>query len=107
MADHQNGPAAIDLTPLQRAIVCDILRRLVPDRAVWVFGSRANGTAKTYSDLDLALIGPLPLGLARLAELREAFEESALPFKVDLIDGAALTPAFRQVIEDRHIVLSC
>ena len=46
-------------------IVRDILRKHVPQFAVWAFGSRARQTAKRYSDLDLAIIcdTPLPLKL--------------------------------------------
>lgn len=36
----------LDLTPEQWRIVREILRRHVPDRAVWAFGSRVKGTAR-------------------------------------------------------------
>jgi len=62
---------------------------------VAVFGSRAHGGARRYSDLDLALEWHRPLGLVLLSELAEALSESDLPFKVDIVDLATVTPGFR------------
>ena len=53
------------LTPQERAGVLDILRRHLPGRTVWAFGSRVHGRRlKPFSDLDLAVIGETPLSLA-------------------------------------------
>jgi type I restriction enzyme S subunit len=95
----------IDISPENWRIVSDILQRLVPDREVWAFGSRAKWSAKEYSDLDIAVIGDEPLGLTRTAELTEAFQESALPFKVDVVDWATISPSFRRVIQGHHVGL--
>ncbi|MBV8593313.1 MAG: nucleotidyltransferase domain-containing protein, partial [Caulobacteraceae bacterium] len=44
-----------DLSPRDLATVRAILAAALPAEArVWVFGSRARGTARRYSDLDLA-----------------------------------------------------
>jgi type I restriction enzyme S subunit len=56
--------------------VRDILREHVPHHQVWAFGSRARGTARRYSDLDLAIITEDPMPLPRPAALKEAFSES-------------------------------
>ena len=93
----------IDISPENWQIVRDILKRYVPDREVWAFGSRAKWTAKEFSDLDIAIIGDKPLSIALTADLREAFQESALPFKVDIVDWANITPSFRQVIQAAKI----
>ena len=93
----------IDISPENWRIVRDILQRYVPDREVWAFGSRAKWTAKDFSDLDIAIIGDKPLSIALTADLREAFQESALPFKVDIVDWANITPSFRQVIQAAKI----
>ena len=56
--------AVLDLRPEHAAIVRDILRQHLPaDVRVLVFGSRAHGGARQYSDLDLALASDRPLGL--------------------------------------------
>jgi type I restriction enzyme S subunit len=88
----------LDLQPQHWAMVRDILATQIPDREVIAFGSRARGSAKPHSDLDLAVLGDDPLGLHNMAELKEAFEESDLPFKVDIVDWAQTDARFREVI---------
>lgn len=78
-----------------------VLRTLahhVPNRTVCVMGSRANGRSKAFSDLDLVIMGDEPLDLCTLAQLRDAFDESSLPFAVDIIEWASASDAFRRVI---------
>ena len=54
-------PMPLDLEPRHFAMVLDILRRRVPERSVWAYGSRATGRhLKRFSDLDLAVEGKLP-----------------------------------------------
>ena len=79
----------IDLSVNQLAIVQEILAKQLPTTKVWVFGSRTKGTAKPYSDLDLVLLTEVPLTIRQQRELEEAFSDSDLPFKVDLIDWAS------------------
>jgi len=95
----------IDLRPDQLAIVEDILAEYVPDCEVWAFGSRTTWTAKDYSDLDLAVIGGGPLGWKKLGLLKEAFEESKLPIRVDVLDWHEITESFRETIEDDSVVI--
>lgn len=95
----------IDIRPDHWAIVADILRRNVPDREVWAFGSRAKWTAKEYSDLDLAVIGETPLSLSVSAVLSNDFAGSDLPFKVDVVDWETTSESFRQIIERDKVVV--
>jgi uncharacterized protein len=94
------------LGPEEQRIVRDILRKHVPDHTVWAFGSRVHGrNLKPFSDLDLAIITDEALALDRLLDLRAAFSESDLPFRVDVVDWASADPAFRAIIAARHHVL--
>ena len=95
----------LDVRPDHLKIVQDILQRLVPDREVWAFGSRAKWLAKEYSDLDLCVLGDAPLGFSTLGLLEEAFDESDLPYKVDVVDWATTSEAFRKIIERDKVVL--
>jgi len=88
----------IGICPDHWAIVQAILQKHVSDREVWAFGSRAKGTAKEYSDLDLAILGEQPLGLAVRAALADDFSESDLPWKVDVVDWATTSESFRKII---------
>lgn len=95
----------IDLLPEQLAIVSRLLATHVPDCEVRAFGSRVTGKTKPYSDLDIALIAPARLPILRLAALREAFAESTLPIRVDVLDWHAISDAFRDVIASNSELL--
>lgn len=91
---------AIDLRPDHRKIVEDILHEHLPAGVkVWVFGSRAEWATKDSSDLDLALDGDGPLDTGTLIELELAFEDSLLPFRVDVVDLARVEDGFREIVE--------
>ena len=87
-----------DLTPADYQFVARVLNvhGLLDD--AWVFGSRADGTAQRYSDLDLLIRSPKPLAQTKYQQLRTWFAESRLPFKVDLSDWQQLTPEFQTAI---------
>lgn len=98
MAPSAMPPAGLQLSVEQWQQVHCILQRLLAGYQVWAFGSRAEGRSKAYSDLDLAIVSTEPLPLALLAEVSEAFSESDLPWRVDLVDWATTSEAFRQRI---------
>jgi predicted nucleotidyltransferase len=95
----------LDLTPEQLDEVRRILLLHVPGRTVRAFGSRVQGNAKPFSDLDLAVMGETPLDFRQLAELKDAFTESNLPFRVDVVDWAATKEPFRRIIEETYEVV--
>jgi predicted nucleotidyltransferase len=87
--------AVLDIAPEHLAEVRSILAAHLPAGVeVLVFGSRARGGAKRFSDLDLALRGEAPLDPGLLSKLADAFEVSALPWRVDLVDYHMLSPEF-------------
>src|SRR6266404_4851862 len=95
----------VDLRPDQIATVRAILQAQVPECEVWAFGSRAKWTSKDSSDLDLALVAAERLPLSRLGRLREAFKDSYLPVKVDVVDIHRVSDEFRKIIESQRVVL--
>lgn len=96
----------IDLRPDHAKIVHEIIARHLPAGvSVRVFGSRAKWTAKPHSDLDLALKGKEPLPRSVLGDLAEAFSESDLPFRVDVVDWHTVAPSFQAVIDRDGLTL--
>ena len=95
----------IDIRPDLWVIVRDILRKHVPHHEVWAFGSRAKGTAKPYSDLDLCIISATPLSLSVLGYMVEDFADSDLPWRVDVLDWATTSETFRNIIERDKVVV--
>ena len=89
----------IDLNPNYLATVRRILAEHVPACEVRAYGSRATWTAKDYSDLDLAVVGGESLDRITLGRLKEAFEESDLPMRVDVLDWHSISESFRHEIK--------
>ncbi len=96
---------SIDLNPNHLATVEAILVEHVPECEVRAFGSRAAWTARDYSDLDLAIVGQRPLDWRTLGRLKEAFEESSLPMRVDVLDWHTISESFREVIQRDYAIL--
>ena len=95
----------IDLNPHHLDTVKRILAEHLPGCEVRAFGSRATWTAKEHSDLDLVVVGAKPLDWNRQCLVREAFEESDLPIRVDVVDWESLSEGFRQAIDGDCVVL--
>ena len=68
------------------------------DVRVRLFGSRARGDERTWSDIDVAVqaVSALPAGV--LSALREALEESSCLLNVDIVDWNDADAALRESI---------
>ena len=64
-----------------------------------LFGSRARGDARQWSDIDLAVefADGAPIGV--LSELREAFDQSNILLNVDVVDLSEVSPAIRDAVK--------
>jgi predicted nucleotidyltransferase len=95
----------LNLSDAQLSLLRQLLRKHIPGVTVWAFGSRVKGTAKAWSDLDLALIAGQVLPQQQLFKLQDALEESDLPFKVDLVDWHDISAEFQQLILKNYQVI--
>ncbi len=89
----------IRLRPEENRLISSILARHIPSREVRAFGSRVAGNEKPMSDLDLCVMGDRPLPPLERSRLADAFSESLLPFKVDVVFWSDVNPRFRTVID--------
>ncbi len=94
---------ALAVSDKELKVVRGILTRIVPDAEYLVFGSRLGRCYHRYSNLDIAIRAPEPLPLAQLSALEEAFAESDLPFRVDIVDLHRASPEFRRLVESHHV----
>ncbi len=96
----------IDLTTAQLRLIKGILSEVIPSLEVRAFGSRLRWETKPHSDLDIAVMpGRKSRSTKRLIELKEAFEESNLPFSVDIVDWEQISEGFRKIIERDYEVI--
>ena len=66
---------------------------------VFVFGSRARGDHRPYSDIDILVRGPKDPAI--LSRARIQLDESDIPYKVDLVHESDLAEDYRyQILSD-------
>ncbi len=65
-----------------------IIRRHLPDRGlkVFLFGSWAKGSAEPTSDIDIAILGPLPIDDLLLLRIREEINGLPTLRRIDVVD---------------------
>jgi len=73
---------------------------------VYAFGSRVRGTARKNSDLDLVIKSDNPLTTNDVYDIKDAFSESNILYRVDLSDWSRLSTSFKKAIES-ELVLVC
>lgn len=83
-----------------------ILNEQTPDCEVRVFGSRIEGKAKKFSDLDIALLGSEKLDWRKIELLKDAFSSSDIPIIVDVVDFNAISDEFKNIIENNYEIIS-
>jgi hypothetical protein len=71
---------------------------------LYLFGSWARGEERRSSDIDLAIDYTSPLPPYLLAQLREALEESTVPYRVDVVDLTQVDEAFKDTVKKEGIV---
>jgi type I restriction enzyme S subunit len=96
----------LDVTGEQLDELRGILTRLAPGCTVTAFGSRVTGGARPFSDLDIVIRGSERMSIRRRALLREALEDSELPFIVDFHDWEDTDEAMRNAITARGVQIA-
>ncbi len=59
-----------------------------------VFGSRINGASRRYSDIDLGFKGSSPMPISMIAKLWNAFDDSDIPYVVDIVEISLVNKEF-------------
>lgn len=88
----------IDLLPEHYQVVKQIFEDCLPGADIRVFGSRIQGSATAYSDLDLVVLGDEQQNPEIMSAVKDRLSESDLPFLVDVLDWAELSSAFQKII---------
>lgn len=85
------------------AFAAAVVRRHLPDPAyrVFLFGSRATGSARERSDIDIGIEGPAPVSGTVLAAIEDELEEAPTLYTIEVVDFAHVSDAFRQVARQR------
>ncbi|MES2477375.1 MAG: nucleotidyltransferase domain-containing protein [Verrucomicrobiota bacterium] len=96
---------ALDLSASQRESLLALLHNHLPGVTVWAYGSRVKGSARPNSDLDLVVFAT-PDQRPQVSELKDALDESNIPFRVDLHVWDEVPERFHEIIRNEYVVLS-
>lgn len=94
----------LDITHKQRCMILTLLEQYIPAVKVWAYGSRVKGTSQPHSDLDMIAFSNKE-EQAQISALKEAFEESNLPFRIDFFVWDEVPEQFHKSIEKEHVIL--
>ena len=76
------------------------------NNTAFIFGSWSNGTARKFSDIDLGIESAQGVTLGTLGKIREDFENSSLPYSVDIVDFTTVSEKFKNVAKKSLIALN-
>jgi len=84
--------------------IIGILSALFPDAKIILFGSRARGTEREFSDVDLALDAGKPLSRHAIQEAVAMFSQSNIPYKIEIVDVHEVSEEMKDAIKKEGIV---
>src|SRR5689334_232599 len=84
-----HNSSAFGLNERTTNTIVDILSKYHDIKEVYIFGSRAKGNYKPGSDIDLAIMNQ-GVSPKTITSVLAAFQESSLPYTVDLVNFPAL-----------------
>lgn len=71
---------------------------------IYLFGSRAFGKARIFSDCDIGIESVRDLPVGHLSRLREKLEESHIPYAVEVVDLSRANEDFARKVRDEGIL---
>jgi len=90
------------MTDQDKQTIISIITKRLPRAQIYLFGSRARQDNKPESDIDIAIDNKQKIDLIILSEIKEAIEESSIPFTMDLLDLNNVSESIKtQILKDK------
>lgn len=87
-----------------KRIIIGVIKTLLPDAKIYLFGSRARGTQSERSDIDIAVDTGRKLKRVQVGEARDMINESHILYKVDIVDFQNISEEMRQHINKEGVL---
>jgi predicted nucleotidyltransferase len=87
-----------------KELMMRLLDALFPGVKIYLFGSRARGTNRPTSDIDLALDGGRVLSFLEIARARNVLDTLYVAEKIDIVDFHSVPQQLRDLILKEGIV---
>jgi predicted nucleotidyltransferase len=88
----------------QKEKIIQFLTVIFPNATIYLFGSRALGTHKEASDIDIAIDDGRLLSTLEIAQAKNVIEALNIPQMVDIVDFQALPEKMKQDILKEGII---
>lgn len=77
----------------------EIIQKHLPveEFKLFIFGSRASGKTRKWSDIDVGIWGKNRLTAKTLADIEEDLEDSRIPFRVEVVDFSRVSQDFKEI----------
>lgn len=95
----------ISVSSKEFEIIKNILNSYIKKGKVYAFGSRYKNNNRKFSDFDIAIDTGEKLSFEFLNILKDAFEESDLPYRVDIIDYNNISDKFKKIIDGGNEII--
>lgn len=92
----------IDVDQRHYKIIKEIFAKFLPYKKVIAYGSRVKWNASETSDLDLAVFNATQ---KEIYEAKEAFDESNIPFIIQILNWETIPQDFKENIEQKYHIL--
>ena len=89
----------LGITEIELEIIKNILIPFRENYKFYAYGSRVKGNFRPLSDLDLMIKGKTNANLNDIESLKELFDESNLPYVVNICDYYNLSESFYDIIK--------
>lgn len=89
----------IQLSKDQIGLITSVLQKNFGNVDFWVYGSRARGNAKKFSDVDIIVKGEMAFTIFDIGKAKTDLAESDLPYLVDITDWYSVDKGFLEVIK--------
>lgn len=89
----------LDLENKYRDFIKQTVGSVLENAEIYIYGSRTQGKALEYSDIDIAISCADAIPAEKLIRLKTVFHDSTFPYKVDIVDLKTLDENFFKIIE--------
>ncbi|MEI6728937.1 MAG: nucleotidyltransferase domain-containing protein [bacterium] len=84
-------------------LILSIRNVLGENTKILIFGSRVRGTARKFSDVDIAVTRQKPIPSRDLTKIKEEINNSKFRYLVDIVDLNSVSAEFRKVVEETGV----
>ncbi len=93
----------MSISEKEKTKIVQLIRAIVPDVIIILFGSQARNSATLSSDIDLALDAGRQLSMSEYSEITGVLDGTNLPYSFDIVDLHKASAAIKKSIQEEGI----